>query len=131
MRSNIQVTQMLTFDLEQPLAIPLLTTNVVFYKRQLWTYHLGIHDCIAEKGCMHMWHEGIASRGSHKIGSCLLHQMQSQATKLILYSDSCGGQNQNVNLACLWINIVSSPEHSIIQIDQKFMVSGHSYLPSD
>ena len=87
--------EMLTFDLEQALATPLLTTNVVFYKRQLWTYNLGIHDCKTGKGCMHMWQEGIASRGSHEIGSCLLlhlRNMQSRATKLTLYSDSCGGQ---------------------------------------
>ena len=127
-------TEMLTFDLEQALATPLLTTNVVFYKRQLWTYNLGIHDCKTEKGCMHVWHEGIASRGSHEIGYCLLHhlrKMQSQATKLILYSDSCGGQNRNINLVCLWMDIVSSPEYFIMQINQKFMVSGHSYLPND
>ena len=127
-------TEMFTFDLEQALATPLLTNNVVFYKRQLWTYNLGIHDCKTEKGCMHMWHEGIGSQGSHEIGSCLLHhlrKMQSQATKLILYSDSCGGQNRNINLVCLWMHIVSSPEYSITQIDQKFMVSGHSYLPND
>ena len=46
--------EMLTFDLEQTLATPLLTTNVVFYKRQLWTYNLGIHDCKTGKGCIHM-----------------------------------------------------------------------------
>lgn len=90
--SNIE---MLTFDLEQALATPLLTTNVVLYKRQLWAYNLGIHDCKTGKGCMHMWHKGIASQGSHEMGSCLLlhlRNMQSRATKLILYSNSCGGQ---------------------------------------
>ena len=127
-------TEILTFDLERVLATPLLTTNVVCYKRQLWTYNLGIHDCKTGRRCMHMWHEGTASRGSHEIGSCILHhleKMQSQATKLILYSDSCGGQNRNINLVCLWMHIVSSPEYSISQIDHKFMVSGHSYLPND
>ena len=126
--------EMHTFDLEQALATPLLTTNVVFYKRQLWTYNLGIHDCKTGKRCMHMWHEGIASRGSHEIGSCLLlhlRNMQSRTTKLILYNDSCGGQNRNINLVCLWMHIVASSDYSITQINQKFMVSGHSYLPND
>ena len=55
----------------------------------------------------------------------------STATKLILYSDSYGGQNRNVNMVCLWLHIVASPEFNIMQIDHKFMVSGHSYLPND
>ena len=127
--------EMFTFDLQQALATPLLTTNVVFYKRQLWTFNLGIHDCKTDRGHMHMWHEGVASRGSEEVGSCLLHRLRhlssSTATKMILYSDSCGGQNRNINMVCLWLHIVASPEFNITQIDHKFMVSGHSYLPND
>ena len=58
-------TEMLTFDLEKSLPTPVLSTGVVYYKRQLWTYNRGIHDCLTGKGCMHMWNEGVASRGSH------------------------------------------------------------------
>ena len=125
---------MLTFDLQQVLMTPLLTTNVVFYKRQLSTYNLGIHDCKTDQGFMHMWHESVASRGSAEIGSCLLHHLQQKATtasKLILYSDSSGGQHRNVNLLSLWLYIVANPDLSITQIDQKFLVSGHSFLPND
>ena len=77
--------EMLTFDLQQVLSTPLLTTNVVFYKRQLSTYNLGINDCKTDQ-------EGVASRGSGEIGSCLLHHLREKATtatKLVLYSDSC------------------------------------------
>lgn len=83
---------------------------------------------------MHMWHEGLASRGSQEIASCILYHLShtsSTATKLILYSDACGGQNRNINMVCLWLHIVASPEYSITQVDQKFMVSGHSYLLND
>ena len=36
----------ITFDLQQSLPTPMLSTNVVFYKRQLWTFI--IHVCISE-----------------------------------------------------------------------------------
>ena len=126
--------EMLTFDLQQVLMTPLLTTNIVFYKRQLSMYNLGTHDCKTDQGLMYMWHEGIASHGSGEIGSCLLHHLRQKATtanKLILYSDSCGGQNRNINLLCLWLYIMANPDLSITQIDQKFLVSGHSFLPDD
>ena len=126
--------EMLTFDLEQSLPTPVLTTNIVFYKRQLWTYNLGIHDCRSGRGCMHMWHEGIASRGSYEVGSCLLRhlkEMNTTATHLVLYSDSCGGQNRNINILVLLLHIVANPDLTFEVIDHKFMVSGHSYLPND
>jgi len=115
-------TEMFTFDLQQALVTPTLMTNVVFYKRQLWTYNLGLHDCKTGRGFMHMWHEGLASRGSQEIASCILYHLShtsSTATKvIILYSDACGGQNRNINMVCLWLHIVASPEYTITQVDQ-------------
>ena len=36
-------TEMFTFNLEKSLHTPVLTTGVVYYKRQPWTYNQGIH----------------------------------------------------------------------------------------
>jgi len=100
----------------------------------LWTYNLGIHNGKTGKACMHMHYEGIALRGSQEVGSCLLknlREMNTDARQLILFSDSCGGQNRNINITCLLLYIVSRSEFSFTQIDQKFMVPGHLYLPND
>ena len=83
---------------------------------------------------MHMWDESTASRGSQEVSSCILaylRQNPSSATHLIAYSDSCGGQNRNINLVCFWLYVVASSEFAYTVIDHKFMLSGHSYLPND
>ena len=125
-------TDTLSFDVEKSLPTPLLTTNVIYYKRQLWMYNLGVHCCSTEVGYMYMWNETIASRGSNEIDSCILthfREHNTSAENLVLYSDSCGGQNRHI--VCLWMHIVSSNLYSYTTIDHKFMLSGHSYLPND
>ena len=83
---------------------------------------------------MYIWNESEASRGSQEVESCLLTHFKEHpttATHLIAYSDSCGGQNRNINTVCLFLHVVGSLDYSYTTIDHKFMISGHSYLPND
>ena len=59
------------FDLQKVLSLPRLTTNEVYYCRQLSVYNLEIHSLSTGEGYMNVWHKGIASRGSEEIASCL------------------------------------------------------------
>ena len=68
----------ITFDLHSTLPTPRLSSNIVYYKRQLMVYNLGIHDCNTELGHMHVWHEGVASRGAQEISSCITTCKSSQ-----------------------------------------------------
>jgi len=82
---------------------------------------------------MNVWDETVASRGAKDIGSCLLQYCLALAdvgTKTIsAFSDSCGGQNTNHKIALISMHICEIS--NIQEINHKFLVSGHSYLPND
>lgn len=118
--------------MEKTLPTPMLSTSIVFYSRQLWTYNFGIYDLGTNEASMFMWHEGEGGRGSQEIGSCLLQYAQglpSSTKHLIAFSDNCGGQNKNHNTIKYWMHIISKTK--IETIDHKFLISGHSYMECD
>ncbi|KAF2888428.1 hypothetical protein ILUMI_17745 [Ignelater luminosus] len=58
------LTKIFVFDLQKTLPTPVLSTGVAYYKWQLWTYNLCVHDEIAKTGFMYIWNETIAARGA-------------------------------------------------------------------
>lgn len=123
----------ISFDLMKTLATPIISTGVAYYKRQLWTFCLGIHNLETNMVHMYMWDESIASRGPQEIGSCILNYVKNNVStsRLTMYSDQCGGQNRNFKMAALCAYMVAAEEYAVKTIDHKFLVSGHSYLPND
>lgn len=93
------------------LATPIVSTRICYYKRQLWTYCLGIHDLTTDNATMYVWDELLGFRGPQEIGSCILHYVENfvTSTKLIMYSDQCDGQNRNIKMATLYNYIVANP----------------------
>ena len=87
-------------DLQQSLPTPRLSSNIAYYKRKLWTYNLCIHSLKEGKSYMYVWDETTAKRGSIEIASCLkdwisMDQVKGSFSKLVVFSDNCGGQNKN------------------------------------
>ncbi|CAG9771476.1 unnamed protein product [Ceutorhynchus assimilis] len=124
----------LTFDMEKTLPLPRIPTNIVFYKRQLWIYNTGVHSGKDDRGYCYVWAEGDAGRGAQEVGSCLIKHVQNnlkpEVEHLILWSDSCGGQNRNIKLTLILKYILHSSQH-LEDITLKFLCSGHSFLPND
>lgn len=127
----------LCVDLQQVLYTPMLTHSDVYYQRQYSSYNLGIHNITKNEAHMFLWHEIIAKRGSREIGSCILNYVQTtfpkllpnQERKLILWSDRCVGQNNNKNILSLYMYLIRLGYFS--EVHQKFMITGHSFLPCD
>lgn len=124
----------LVYDLEKVFDTPKLSTNVIYYKRQLSTYNLCIHDETNNRSYMYIWHEGIASKGPQEITSGLLYHFNNfvpaNCHKIILYSDGCGSQNRNIKTS-LMLDQYLEKSNNLETIEQNFFMSGHSYNVCD
>lgn len=130
---NSENIKMFTFDLQQCLPTPYLRAALFFYKRPLWTFNLTVHDGATKKALCYIWNETIAKRGANDIGSCIfkcLLDLPNSVRHIVLYSDSCPGQNRNSYLCAMFEKVLE--DHASIQlIDHKFLVVGHTHLEYD
>lgn len=123
-----------TFDFQQNLPVPCVTTSDLFYMQQLWTYNFGVHDLKTGDGIMHIWDESTAQRGSSEVCSCLENTIlsrHSQAQRLVLFSDGCSGQNKNKAMITFLASLCANPNKPYQRIDHFYLVRGHSNLPND
>ncbi|XP_030755399.1 uncharacterized protein LOC115881846 [Sitophilus oryzae] len=133
---HIKKKHLLTMDLQQTIPLPKLSTSKAFYLRQMWFYNFGIH-CVTpdgQKPFFFNWTEDVANRGSLEVASCLyrfctLLKEEYEIDHLIIWSDSCAGQNKNFTLICLYQILILNGTFK--RIDHKFPEVGHSYLDSD
>ena len=124
-------------DLQQVLFCPNLTHSSIFYQRQFSTYNYAINNMGNNTATMMVWHEAMAHRGSTEIASALLFYVTEnfnrlaagEERKLVVWSDRCVGQNNNWKMITLLRLLVL--EKFFTQIEQKFLTSGHSFLPCD
>ncbi|XP_047347879.1 uncharacterized protein LOC124948386 isoform X2 [Vespa velutina] len=92
------------FDLQKALPYPKLSVSLAYYKRNIF--------------------QEVASR--------ILMYMEDITTQkhVIAYSNACSGQNRNIKIVLTWMKIAQSLNNNDEAIDQKFLVSGHSFLPN-
>lgn len=128
-KADVEV-ETLTFDLQKTHSLPKLTTSIVYYLRQLNLYNLGIHVGSTSQGIFNIWLEFEASKGTQEVGSCLrkfiFENIKVPVKKLILWSDSCGGQNRSIKLTLFLIHILQN-HPSLESISLRFRQSGNRF----
>ncbi|XP_050516967.1 uncharacterized protein LOC126891731 [Diabrotica virgifera virgifera] len=65
--------------------------------------------------------------GSH-ISVC---QLPPEVTHVVLYSDTCGGQNKNSHISSMIMSILQRSDVNVQVVDHKFMVPGHTHMEVD
>ncbi len=109
----------------------------MYYIRQFSSYNLCIYDGRQDQGFMYFWNESEANRGVNEMGSALLAHIKEQyqqlnayeERKLVIWSDRCRGQFNNYPMICLLLYLIN--QRYFTEVEQKFLVSGHSYMPCD
>ena len=74
----------------------------------------------------------MAKRGSSEVCSLLKEtvlQRHTEAKRLVLFSDSCCGQNKNKAILTPWAQLLESEHYE--QIDHFYLIRGHTFLPND
>ena len=126
-----------SFDLQKVLNTPYSTNNMsLYYSRKIAVYNFTIYESGTRNGFCNVWTETDAHRGANEISTCLFNYVTNNIDKrgnirtLLLYCDSCFGQNKNKTvLAMLHYALSKCNNLEVIQIN--YLIPGHTYMPVD
>ena len=141
--NNVGETITVCFDVMENLVLPKTPIGQAYYSRQLYQYIFGIvihrADGTQMKPDIHLysWLECQNRKDSNMIASALHHFLTTVAAselaerqELRLFSDSCFGQNKNMNMMSM-LMALKHQRFSHLDINYTFPVRGHSFLPAD
>ncbi|ESO91835.1 hypothetical protein LOTGIDRAFT_163196 [Lottia gigantea] len=122
-----------SFDLQSVLQLPNTNASLLHYSRKLSLYNLCIYNAAKPNDAFcYCWNEVQAGRGSNEIGTAIynwLSDLPSNIREVSLFSDTCGGQNRNQNVAAMFVHAVQSTPLEVIS--HNCLESGHSYMECD
>lgn len=117
------------------MTVPKFSAGSTYYKRKLNVYNFTVYELETGEGFCYTWTEAECNRGANDIATCLVKYLEKvdqegRYEKVIIYSDTCGGQNRN-RMVCTAIASFLTASTTIISVEQKFLESGHSHMECD
>ncbi|XP_012561033.1 uncharacterized protein LOC105846628 [Hydra vulgaris] len=134
-RSNLKTGHVaLAFDFAKNMSCPNVSTNDVYYRRQLSMYTFNIHCLGSNSVHLFCYDETYGQKGADNVASMLEYYFEDIIPKdvshLQLFCDSCAGQNKNWTvIRFLHFNVVNKKRFHEIKIS--FPIRGHSYMECD
>lgn len=124
----------LVFDYQKNLSCPNITTNDVYYKRQLSFYSFNVHNLATDDGYFYCYDETIAKKGADDVASMLYdffcNILPKEVTDVELFCDSCAGQNKNWT-QLRFLHYLVHEEKRFKSVKISFPIRGHSYMECD
>lgn len=122
------------FDFGKNLCVPNISTNDVYYKSQLNVYAFNIHILSTAQSVFYIYPETVGKKGSDDVCS-MLHNffynfLDPKVKNLVMFCDSCGGQNKNYTMFRFLHNVVHN-QRRFNNIKIIFPIRGHSYMEPD
>lgn len=126
--------QAIAMDYQKNVSLPNITTNDVYYKRQLSMYSFNIHVLSDASSFFFTYPENCGRKGSDEVVSFLFHFLQNHADHRVrhleIFCDSAGGQNKNYTVT-RFIHFVVHVMKILDSIKITYPIRGHSYLECD
>lgn len=124
----------ITMDYSKNLPTPNITTNDVYFKRQLTFISFNVHVLSNNKSVFYTYPQTVAKKGSDEVSSLLYHfcfnYLPPTIRHLEIFCDSCSGQNKNYTIIRL-LHFLVHKKKRFDSIKMTFPVRGHSYMECD
>lgn len=124
----------IAMDFQKNLPTPNITTNDVYYKRQLTVIMFNIHVLSTGDSYFYGYDETVAGKGANEVSSFLFHfvmcKLDPAVKELDIFCDSCGGQNKNWTLFRM-VHYLVHHVRRLVKVKMHFPIRGHSYLECD
>ena len=121
-------------DFQKNLPCPNITTNDVYYRRQLNFVSFNIHILSNNQAVFYTYDESVAKKGANEECSMFNHFVYNilspEVTEIAIFCDSCAGQNKNFTVI-RFLHYLVTKKSRFNTIKVIFPIRGHSYLECD
>lgn len=124
----------IAMDFQKNVSLPKISTNDVYYRRQLSIFSFNIHVLHSGESVFYTYPETTAKKSPNEVVSFLMHFLYNHVSDTVkhlhVFCDGAGGQNKNF-IVFKFLHYVVHEMKKLSSIQVTFPERGHSYLECD